>query len=88
MLSRTARPSASSTSPDSPRSIYQPRTTPRSTKLVEEVTEQVEEDTATAAKSRWSRLEAIVGADARLDMVAADIVDHWEKRRESILGKA
>lgn len=55
--------------------------------LVEEVTEQVEEDAAAAAKSRWSRLEAIVGADARLDMVAADIVEHWERRRESILGK-
>ncbi|WP_259176799.1 type I restriction endonuclease subunit R [Mycetocola sp. BIGb0189] len=55
--------------------------------LVEEVAEQVEEVAATAAKSRWSRLEAIVGADARLDMVAADIVEHWEKRRESILGK-
>lgn len=55
--------------------------------LVDEVTEQVEEDAATAAKSRWSRLEAIVGADARLEMVARDIVEHWEKRRESIFGK-
>lgn len=55
--------------------------------LVDEVTEQVEEDAATAAKSRWSRLEAIVGAEARLEMVARDIVEHWEKRRESIFGK-
>ncbi|MBD2762258.1 type I restriction endonuclease subunit R [Kocuria sp. cx-116] len=55
--------------------------------LADEITESVEEDTATAAKSRWSRLEAIVGAEARLDLVARDIVEHWEKRRESLFGK-
>lgn len=55
--------------------------------LADEITETVEEDTATAAKSRWSRLEAIVGAESRLDLVARDIVEHWEKRRESLIGK-
>ena len=55
--------------------------------LADEITESVEEDTATAAKSRWSRLEAVVGAEARLDLVARDIVEHWEKRRESLFGK-
>lgn len=55
--------------------------------LADEITETVEEDTATAAKSRWSRLEAIVGAEPRLDLVARDIVEHWEKRRESLFGK-
>lgn len=55
--------------------------------LSEEITESVEEDTATAAKSRWSRLEAVVGAESRLDLVARDIVEHWEKRRESLFGK-
>jgi len=55
--------------------------------LADEITESVEESTAIAAKSRWSKLEAIVGTDARLDVVAQDIVDHWEKRRESLLGK-
>ncbi|QIN28889.1 type I restriction endonuclease subunit R [Brevibacterium luteolum] len=55
--------------------------------LADEITEFVEEDTATAAKSRWSRLEAVVGAEARLDLVARDIVEHWEKRRESLFGK-
>lgn len=55
--------------------------------LADEITETVEEDAATAAKSRWSRLEAIVGAEARLDLVAKDIVEHWEKRRESLFGK-
>lgn len=37
--------------------------------LADEITETVEEDAATAAKSRWSRLEAIVGADSRLGRV-------------------
>ena len=55
---------------------------------VDEITETVEEDAATAAKSRWSRLEAIVGAESRLDLIARDIVEHWEKRREALLGKA
>lgn len=55
--------------------------------LAEEITETVEERAATAAKSRWSRLEAVVGADPRLDLIARDIVDHWEKRRESLFGK-
>lgn len=56
--------------------------------LAEEITEKVEEDAASAAKSRWSRLEAIVGAESRLDLIAQDIVDHWEKRRSALLGKA
>ncbi|MBK0332069.1 type I restriction endonuclease subunit R [Brachybacterium sp. MASK1Z-5] len=55
--------------------------------LAEEITETVEESAASAAKSRWARLEAIVGAEARLDLVAQDIVDHWEKRCESLFGK-
>ena len=40
------------------------------------------------AKSRWARLEAIVGAEERLDIIARDIVEHWEKRREALFGKA
>jgi type I restriction enzyme R subunit len=56
--------------------------------LADEITEQVEEDVATKAKSRWARLEAIVGAEERLDLIARDIVEHWEKRREAMLGKA
>lgn len=55
--------------------------------LADEITETVEEDAATAAKSRWSRLEAIVGADARLDLIARDIVEHWGRRREALFGK-
>lgn len=53
----------------------------------DEITEQVETEAAAAARSRWSRLEAIVGAEARLDLIAADIVEHWEKRRVAQFGK-
>jgi type I restriction enzyme R subunit len=53
----------------------------------DEITENVEESEAAKAKSRWSRLEAIVGAEERLDLIAADIVQHWEKRREALFGK-
>ena len=33
-------------------------------------------------------MEAIVGAGERLDLVAADIVEHWERRRSNLIGKA
>ena len=56
--------------------------------LAEEITEGAEEAEATQAKSKWARLEAVVGADERLDMIAADIVEHWEKRRAELFGKA
>ena len=56
--------------------------------LAEEIIEGAEETEATRAKSKWARLEAVVGADERLGMVAADIVEHWEKRRAELFGKA
>lgn len=56
--------------------------------LADQITETVEESEATRAKSKWARLEAIVGASDRLDLIAADIVDHWEKRRAELFGKA
>jgi type I restriction enzyme R subunit len=56
--------------------------------LADEITERAEQEEATRAKSRWARLEAIVGASDRLDLIAADIVDHWEKRRAGLYGKA
>ena len=57
-------------------------------KNVEEVTEGHELTEAERAKSRWARVEAIVGADARLDLIAQDLVDHWEARRKNLVGKA
>ena len=48
---------------------------------VAEVTEGQELSEAERAKSRWARVEAIVGSGERLDLIAADIVEHWERRR-------
>ena len=56
--------------------------------LAEEITSEIDEGEATRAKSKWARLEAIVGAEERLDLIARDIVEHWEKRRAAMLGKA
>lgn len=56
--------------------------------LVDEATEQVETELADKAKSKWARLEAIVGAEERLDLIARDIIMHWDKRREAMIGKA
>jgi len=56
--------------------------------LADEITEAAEQDDAIRAKSKWARIEAVVGANDRLDLIAADIVDHWDKRRSELVGKA
>lgn len=56
--------------------------------LADEITEGAAEHEATKVKSRWARLEAIVGADDRLDLIAEDLVKHWEQRRAELFGKA
>jgi len=49
-----------------------------------------EDDVSTAerAKSRWAALEALVGAQPRIEQVAADLVAHFEQRKKSQPGKA
>jgi type I restriction enzyme R subunit len=54
----------------------------------DEVTEDLEDAEAGAIARRWSRVEALVGADARLDAVVADILQHFDARLEAIDGKA
>ncbi len=56
--------------------------------LADQITEGAVEADADAARSRWARLEAVVGAEERLDLIARDIVEHWEPRRGELLGKA
>jgi len=53
----------------------------------DEVTELAETDTRERLKTRWARVEAIVGAEKRIAEVAQDIVDHWEKRQSAEMGK-
>ncbi len=54
----------------------------------EEITEAEEEKTVKSLQSKWSRLEALVGAEKRLKLIAKDLVDHWEKRQGIMDGKA
>jgi len=54
----------------------------------EEATEGEEFERKEKLKTKWAQLEAVVGADKRLGLVAQDIVDHFEKRLEALDGKA
>lgn len=55
---------------------------------VEEVVEDEEDNQREKTKGEWSRLEKLVGSGPRLQQVAADLVQHFETRSESIDGKA
>ena len=54
----------------------------------EEVTEDEETTTKEKLKNKWARLEALVGAEKRINQIAKDIVTHFENRLASIDGKA
>jgi type I restriction enzyme R subunit len=54
----------------------------------EEVTEGEEVERKEGLKSKWAQLAAVVGSEKRLKLVAADLVDHFEKRLEVMDGKA
>ncbi|ABC77918.1 type I restriction endonuclease subunit R [Syntrophus aciditrophicus] len=46
-----------------------------------------EETAKEKAKAKWAQIEAIVGHSDRLKTVAADIIDHFEKRQQVFEGK-
>ena len=54
----------------------------------EEVTEGEEVERREKLKSKWAALEAVVGAEKRLKLIARDLVDHFEARLEAMDGKA
>jgi type I restriction enzyme R subunit len=54
----------------------------------EEITEGEEVDRKERLKSRWAQLEAIVGSEKRLTLVARDLVEHFERRLDAMEGKA
>ena len=54
----------------------------------EEVTEGEEETIKEGLKRKWAQLEAMVGTQRRLDLVAHDLVDHFDKRVDALEGKA
>ena len=54
----------------------------------EEITEDQEESDKVKLKSKWAALEALVGAEKRIGLVAKDLVRHWELRLSVMDGKA
>ncbi len=57
----------------------------------DEITEYQEETQQESLKRKWARLEAIVGSKPRIELVAKDIVEHFENRqasKETVTGKA
>ncbi|NMC79753.1 MAG: HsdR family type I site-specific deoxyribonuclease, partial [Chloroflexi bacterium] len=54
----------------------------------DEVTEGEELEKKEKLKTKWAALEAIVGTEKRIGLIAKDVVDHFEKRLEVMDGKA
>jgi type I restriction enzyme R subunit len=52
------------------------------------VTEDAEEAVRAELKSRWARLESLIGTRRRLRLLAEDIVEHFERRQGVLRGKA
>jgi type I restriction enzyme R subunit len=50
----------------------------------EEATEGEEVERKEKLKSKWAQLEAVVGAEKRVALIAQDIVEHFEKRAEAM----
>jgi type I restriction enzyme R subunit len=61
---------------------------PRVDAEFEELTENEELTDKQSLMSKWGRLEAIVGNEHRLELIANDIVKHFESRNEVLDGKA
>ena len=60
-------------------------------RLIEEFDKELEEEERSEqqkAKSKWTKLEAIVGNEKRIKNLAKDIVTHFEKRQTASTGKA
>ena len=55
---------------------------------VAELTEDEAEDEQEKLKRKWANVEAVVGAEKRLAMVANDLVEHFENRVVGMDGKA
>src|SRR3989338_5164358 len=53
----------------------------------EEVTEGEEISKREKLKSKWARLEAIVGSEKRVKQIAKDIVNHFDERQKILDGK-
>lgn len=61
---------------------------PKLDEAFEELTESEEITASQQLKAKWARLEAIVGNEHRLSLIAKDIVAHFETRNAVLEGKA
>ncbi len=61
---------------------------PRIDPEFEEITEGEEEAKKQKLRTKWAALEAMVGAEKRIDLVAKDLLKHFEDRLQAMTGKA
>lgn len=61
---------------------------PRIDEAFDELTEGEELEGREKLKTKWSALEALVGTDRRVQLIAKDLVEHFEARLEAMDGKA
>jgi type I restriction enzyme R subunit len=54
----------------------------------EEATEGEEVERKEKLKSKWAQLEAVVGSENRIKLIARDLVEHFENRPATMDGKA
>jgi len=54
----------------------------------EELTEGEEIEHKEQLKTKWAQLEAVVGTEKRIALIAQDLVDHFERRLDAMEGKA
>ncbi|WP_058834589.1 type I restriction endonuclease subunit R [Luteimonas abyssi] len=61
---------------------------PRIDSEIDALLEGEDESSAERAKQKWSTVEALVGSNKRLSLVASDLVQHFEDRIAALHGKA
>nr|WP_236861490.1 type I restriction endonuclease subunit R [Candidatus Magnetominusculus xianensis] len=61
--------------------------TPKIDAEFEELTEGEEIEKKEKLKSKWARLEAMIGSDKRIALIAKDVVEHFEARLSVMDGK-
>ncbi len=54
----------------------------------EEITEGEEIEEKEKLKTKWSALEKVVGSDERVDLIAKDLLNHFDQRLDVMEGKA
>jgi type I restriction enzyme R subunit len=61
--------------------------TPKIDQEFEELTENEEVNKKDKLKSKWAKLEAMIGSENRIKLVAQDIIEHFENRLSVLDGK-